>query len=130
MGYRTRVTGELDIVPPLTYPELKNNRWYYDGGEANYYELRINTIETPVDTPEGPLLKIVGVSASYGQDAEPFKAYSMESNLQDLADSLPKGTKLTGYLERMGEDGQQSRVYVRDGKVETVVPKIVWPDWT
>jgi hypothetical protein len=128
MGYTTRVRGELAIVPPLPYAELKKNKWYYADSRPNFYELRINTVTEVTETDEGRSEKITGVSFSYAEGAEPFKAYYTERNVQDMADSLPEGTRLTGYLEMMGEDGQQSRIVVRDGIAETVVPKIVWPD--
>lgn len=129
MGYRTKVDGAFAIVPPLEYKDLKDSRWYYrDSTEPGYHKPRINTIRETVETDSGTMTTIQGVSVSYGEGAEPFKAYSMESDIQEIVDSLPEGTRLTGYLERMGEDGQQSRIRVRDGKVEIVVPQIVWPE--
>lgn len=129
MGYRTRVTGELRIEPPVSYSDLKGNKWFYQDEDPAYYMLRINTIEERVDAPDGFTVKITGVSVSYGDEGESFKAYSMDSHIQELHDSLPNGTTLTGYLECTGEDGRQSRICVRDGKVEVVVPKTVWPEW-
>jgi hypothetical protein len=127
MGYNARVEGELEIVPPLSWPELKANPMYKE--KPGYYDIRIDVDEEKVDTPDGELIKRTGITVSYGGTVHDLRAYSIEDDLEKVRKTLPKGTELKGWLDCLGEDGAVWRVAVYDGCVVRVEPKIVWPEW-
>jgi hypothetical protein len=127
MSYNARVDGELEITPPLTWPDLKGNPFHKE--KPGYYDIRIDVEETKVDTAEGELVKRVGVSLSYGGAVTDIRAYSVEKDVAEALRYLPKGTTLRGWLDCLGEDGAVWRITVQDGQVVKVDPELVWPEW-
>lgn len=130
MGYYSRVEGEITITPPLTlqemrakpYGELRNtgDRWPRERDVA----LRVESEE--VDTAEGLLIKKRGVALIPASD-DSYKAYYLKEDVQDAIDQYP-GHTFSGYLESQGEDGELSRVVVKDGVAHEIKPEIVWPE--
>ena len=128
MGYYTRVTGELHIEPPLTWPEFKDSRFLPGSPNDNgNYDVQLRADEETVDTDEGQLVrKTASVLLPRWDDS--FKAYNLIEHVQAVIDAFP-GRTFTGRLECEGEDNTDMwRLIVRDGRAVRVEPRIVWPD--
>jgi hypothetical protein len=122
MGTYTRLTSEMTITPPLAHKDIPL-------ALTNFYEgtgpLRLAVTTTEDDTPDGLVIRR-HADAVEADDGE-VKAYTIEQDLQTLVDRLPLDRTYHGYISGQVEDGDQWRLYVRDGKVVKVSPRIVWP---
>lgn len=62
-----------------------------------------------------------------------FKGYSMATHIQEFLDFLKIEKRLTpsiyGYIEKITEYGEHSRIYVRDGLTIEVEATITYPGW-
>ena len=78
------------------------------------------------DTAEGQnrIISGVAVAADYSEGS----GYDMVPELQSLVDAYGKSHQFTGHIEATGEEGDQWRLLVRDGKAVQVYPRVVWPD--
>jgi hypothetical protein len=126
MGNLTTVTGEIHITPPLTWKEIRENG-YIDGyPERSWGAVQIHITEEETEIDEGTVTRREGVSV-VPAEAVPYKAYNLEARVQKIIQDFP-GHDFTGYLECLTEDGELSRLYVKDRKTRKVKPEIVWPE--
>ena len=128
MGYYTRVTGEINIQPPLTWNEFKDSPFLPGSpNDKTEYDVRLRADEETVDTDEGQLVrKTASVVLPRWDDS--FKAYNLVKHVQAVIDAFPSHT-FTGRLDCEGEEaGDLWRVVVRDDRAVKVTPRIVWPD--
>lgn len=128
MGYYTRVNGEINIEPPLTWAEIKSNPLLpeTEGGRSEY-DVRLRIDEETVDTDEGQMIRKT-CSALVPTWDDSFKAYHLVKHVQQMIDAFP-GHTFTGRLDCEGEEtGDLWRVIIRDGRAVKVTPRIVWPD--
>lgn len=113
MGYYSTASGEITYSPelPLYVRGIQTIFKYLEWEYSIKLDLDWNIIMPPEDT---------------------FKAYWIEKELRELVAEILKinsATKFEGYFEIAGEEsGDLWRLRVKDGKVETIKPKIVWPD--
>lgn len=128
MGYATRVDGEFEITPPLTWQEFKDSRFAPHNIESSYEpSLVLRVDEDSVDTEEGTLLRRTA-TALVMREIDEYRAYSLLDEVQEAVDAFP-GRTWTGRLDCEGEENTDLwRVYVRDGKAVKVEPRIVWPE--
>lgn len=129
MGYRTHVTGELNITPPLVWSEIRDTPFNassldsYDG----LMEVKLRIQEVRVETDEGSLIRKTA-STLIGAFEEGYKAYHLVDHVQMAVDAFP-GHTWTGRFDCEGEEnGDLWRVVIRDGRAVKVTPRIVWPD--
>lgn len=119
MGYYTRFEGEISIVPPLTWAEIKKGPGIQD--------LRLRTVEDVEETDEGRVTRVTA-DAVIPLMEDSYKGYSIVEELQALADAH-KSHRFTGYISAEGEDaGDLWRLAVKNGKAVKIKPRIVWPD--
>ena len=119
MGYYTRFEGEISIVPPLTWAEIKKGPGLQD--------LRLRTVEDVEETAEGHVTRVTA-DAVVPITEDSYKGYSIREELQALA-KAHKSHQFTGYISAEGEDaGDLWRLAVKDGKAVQIRPRIVWPD--
>lgn len=127
MGYNTRVTGRITIDPPIPWGVVSGSEFlppHLGGGERNW-GLRFVIREDTVDTDEGRSTKLsaVGVEAP----KEPFKAYSIQEELQSVVTEFGEGHQFEGFLHCEGdEQGDVWRLMVEDGQVVKVTSRVVW----
>lgn len=127
MSYNSRVEGSIIFKPSVTFGEVKNSRFVINDPGQNYVDAEIE-LETfgPDSEDDDEVWRI----KPYSED--PYRAYGIISDLTELVDFLgPR--QYIGYLEITGEGyvpGEPDiwRLRVRDGKVEEVRPKLVWPE--
>lgn len=129
MGYITRFDGELTIVPPLTWAEVKDSNFEPDRVESIRLDVKLRISEVEVDTDEGVMIRRAGVALipTYEDD---MRGYDIVEHVQRFLDEHP-GHDLTGRLDCEGEDaGDLWRLEVHDRRAVKVKPRILWPDGT
>lgn len=119
MGYYTRFEGEIAIVPPPTWAEIKKGPGLQD--------LRLRTVEDVEETDEGRITRVTANAVIPLTDDE-YKGYSVVEELQALV-AAHKSHEFTGYISAEGEDaGDLWRLAVKDRRAVKITPRIVWPD--
>ncbi|MFI8351243.1 DUF6205 family protein [Streptomyces sp. NPDC085596] len=128
MGYYTRVTGEINIEPPLTWQEFKDSPFLPgSANDSTAYDVRLRADEETVDTDDGQLIRKTASTVLPRWD-DSFKAYNLIEHVQAIIDAFP-GHTFSGRLDCEGEEtGDLWRVVIRDGRAVKVTPQIVWPD--
>lgn len=118
MGYYSHTRGEITFSPELPKHAVLGNEVivkYANGDYDVFLDADWSTISGPEDS---------------------FKAYWIVDNLKELVAAILRvnpDTVFTGHIEIEGEgDGSGEpdiwRLRVKDGKVEEVRPKLVWPE--
>lgn len=118
MGYYSSARGEILFSPELPRYAVRGNQVIYNYLNGDY-DVFLDAEWSIIHGPE-----------------DQFKAYWIKANLKELVDEILKinpTTEFKGYLELEGEgDGSGEpdiwRLRVKDGKVEEVRPKLVWPE--
>jgi hypothetical protein len=119
MGYYSTAKGEITFSPELPQYAIKGNAIIFKYIEADY-DIELDAGWRTISVP----------------NEDSFKAYWIKDNLVELVNAIlhvnPE-TTFEGYIEIEGEgDGSGDpdlwRLRVKDGRVEEVRPKIVWPD--
>lgn len=120
MGYYTRFSGEIAILPPLTWTEIKN------GPDLQDLHLRID--EDVEETSVGRIIRVMADAVVPVQE-DSYKGYGIVEELQALVNAHKSLHHFVGYISAEGEDaGDLWRLAVKDGKAVKVKPRIVWPD--
>jgi hypothetical protein len=103
MGYNTRVSGEIQITPPITYREMQamglqkadlsyaDKNLYYLLRERNYADVAVRVELQMRDTDEGVLTAVAGIAIVPAWEDE-FKAYTIEEDLRALVNALAKAS--------------------------------------
>lgn len=128
MGMYTRMTGSIYIEPPLNHQEIR----LFEATKPVWTQLDI--YEKEIDTPEGVLktrsaseLEVITFDA---------KNYGVSGEIQTLVNLFPDRV-FSGVIDCVFEDvnfeGDKLdgiyRLAVHKGKVETIEPKVTWPEW-
>jgi hypothetical protein len=131
MGYDSRVTGELELDPPVPYKIFKNSPFYdlspaYDKGDAPAVVFEVSSFEQ--DTDQGTLTIRQAIAIVPGEEGW-GKLYKIMEEVQAALDILPAATKVTGYLQGRGEGTHDVwRIYVGEGlRAVKVVGRTVYP---
>jgi hypothetical protein len=129
MGYYTRLTGEIYTSPPISWKEAKDTIWAQQNQRED--ELTLEMFEETVPTElDGEYVQVVRRTFTHVRPTwdDGIKAYKTEQILQDIVDFFP-GHEWSGYIEGVGEEYPDVwRLYVKNGVVNRVEPKIVWPE--
>lgn len=117
MSGDARITGQITIDPPITWPELADKQWATTGDyqpEPPYWaDVRLGVGIVPIDNETS--------------------AYTLVASVQRIVDEFgttPDGTArtFTGHLHVVWGGGEAVyRVVVRDGRAVEVQPTVVWP---
>lgn len=128
MGYRTHVTGEFAIEPPLTYAEFKDSRFAPENAKNSYTPALILRVdEQMVEKDDGVFLRRTA-TALVMREIDEYRAHGLLDEVQAAIDAFP-GHTFTGRLNCEGEENTDLwRVVVRDGRALRIEPRIVWPD--
>ncbi len=128
MGYYSVVRGSISFTPSITYAEVKNSGYVITEARQNYVQKDL-MLESfgPDSEPEDEIYVILPASE------DSYKAYDIVDNLKELVNLLGPDRQYKGYFEITGEGydpGEPDlwRLRVKDGKVEEVHPKLVWPE--
>lgn len=123
MSWRTRVTGRIDIVPPVLARVIK----------GSFDDVRVIKEERPVPgVPDAFQRVATGIESSF--DDEALSPYHLEQNLRDLAALIQEhGSSCVGWLVLEGrEEGVDvSRISIGpDCTLITEQAILTWPDGT
>lgn len=125
MGYYSTVTGEIAIIPPLSWKEIKDSPLLPHDEQRQDAKLALE--ESTVDTEDGTLIRRNAPRIVPATD-DSYKAYDVVGAVQEIVNAFP-GHTYTGYLQGEGEENDDMwRVYVKDGKAIEVKPEITWPE--
>jgi uncharacterized protein DUF6205 len=128
MGYVTRFTGEIVIVPPIPWGKIQNSPFLPDSAKArDGRDLKFRIQEEAVDTDEGRLYRrsAVALVSTWDDDA---RGYDIVEHLQEAVDAFP-AHEFSGRLDCEGEEtGDLWRLEVHDRRAVKVRPRIVWPN--
>jgi hypothetical protein len=115
MGYYSTARGEITFSPELPRYATRGVEAIHKFMDNAEYDVILDPEWSTITPPE-----------------DSFKAYWIKEQLTELVAEILKinpDTRFEGYFEIDGEEsGDLWRLRVRDGKVEQVEPKIVWPD--
>lgn len=129
MGYNSRLTGFIDIDPPLTFSEIREMRResaQTSGRGLFYFDIK----EDDVETNEGVLAKQTCPRISVANGSE-LRAYDAEAELREMVRwAAAEGRRFIGTILVLGEEnGDIWRLRVSDdGKVIKETAEITWPD--
>jgi hypothetical protein len=127
MSSYTRVTEEIEIVPPLTWKEIQDKEFQSGFPRKQWRAVKLVIASDEMETDEGTLRRRQGIQVAPSQ-TDRYKAYDVVADLQEIVDDFP-GHEFIGYLEGDGEEPEDLwRVHVVNGKAVKVVPEIVWPE--
>src|SRR5437764_620918 len=125
MGYYTRFDREIRIDPPLTWAEIRDSPYLPDAA----YSSGVPDVKFPVEeTDEGTITRRRAVGIVPLTDGQ-YKGYSIIETVQEVIDQYKETHSFTGRFDCEGEEtGDLWRLVVRNGRVEKVEPRIVWPE--
>lgn len=126
MGYYTSVRGAIQIVPPLTWAEIKESPFLSSPDSEYEVQLQVDSYEQ--ETPEGTLIvRSAAEIVPYSDDS--FKAYNIVKHMQALIDRHGAGHTFVGRFDCEGEEtGDIWRLEIHDGRAVRITPTINWPD--
>lgn len=132
MGYLSRLTGRMEITPPMRWAHVRDSRFLASSGADTCVRYEVETVTEDTDDGEQTIRQAVAVVPRYG---DWIKAYTLVDDLANIADEVHRaGSCLTGYLYRKGErttDVDRLRVDGWDSRRRTVVVQTAemrWPD--
>jgi hypothetical protein len=128
MGRSVTVGGRIRISPPLDTKEIREHPQLCEESTLNNFrEAWVEVTEFREETEAGDLVTKSGAYIVSGDDS--FSHWELTPEVQEIVDSFP-GHSWGGYLECFNSDdgGETWRLYVREGRVKEIRPKIVWPD--
>lgn len=118
MGYHSKVKGFIKFSPGISVDEVRNHPVL-----SKFEETPDQYPDLQFFTHRGNLLDSIKCPNEEG-----FKAYYVEDDLKEIVTNLPDRT-FTGRLEIYGEDdGDVWGLRVKNGVVEQLEPKLVWPE--
>ena len=128
MRYSVDIQGKMTIDPPLTYKQLRDLPLYIEYAKDNDLgpDVAFQITDTLVEDNEGDLVHRRRANAIVPAEGD-TQGRSIVNDINLVIDSFPEHT-LTGRFDLMGEDGQQWRVFIRDGRAVKVSPEITWPE--
>lgn len=127
MGYVTKFQGEIAIVPPIPWGDIKDSPFLPERARTNDRDLKFRIAEEAVDTAEGRLYRRSAVALVSTWDDE-ARGYNIVEHLQEAVDAFP-GHEFTGRLDCAGQEtGDLWRLEVHDRHAAQVRPRIVWPN--
>ncbi len=128
MGYYSVVKGSITFNPPITYAEVRNSGFVITEARQNYVakDIMLDSFG-PNSEPEDEIYIILPASE------DSYKVYDIVDDLKELVNILGQDREYQGHFEITGEGYDSSkpdiwRLRVKDGKVEKVHPKLVWPE--
>lgn len=131
MGGDARITGRINIQPPITWGELYNQQWALGQKTDHYPDAYVKLGTTEENTPDGVMLRHTGVAIiPTGGDTS---GYTLIKDVDRIVRSFgiaPDGTvrQFAGWLHLSWAGGEEIyRVIVRNGRPVDVRPQVVWP---
>lgn len=130
MGYNSRVTGRIEIQPPLRWATIRSSDFtpVNRRSESVVYELEDQTLDT--NDGQHTVIRAVAVVPAV-EDRQSH--YGLDDELAQIGrEVIAAGSRLHGWLIRSGEEqGDVQRYTIGDsGVVITEAARLSWPDGT
>jgi hypothetical protein len=131
MAYLSRVTGRIQITPPLRWAVINDSKFLPSrtvlGDGSVHYDIH----ERETATSDGKVVVIVATGVVAGVGGQPYKAYSLREDLDEIGKEIAAaGATWSGALVRVGDDlGDIERFRV--GAIGRIVQEkalLRWPD--
>jgi hypothetical protein len=131
MSYLSRVTGRIQITPPLPWSAIQDSKFLPSRTALGDAAVRYDIRETETNTNDGKTTVIVATGVLAGIGGQQFKAYSLRDDLNEIGKEITAaGSTWAGALVRVGEDvGDIERFRV--GALGLIVQEralLRWPD--
>ncbi len=131
MGYYTRVTGRIEIHPPIPWGRVKDSGYLAGdpyGWPKNDGSVLLRVDEHHREVELGYVVEKAAIAIDPSSE-DSYRAYSVDTDVQRIVDQYGKGHTFTGYLHGEGEEnGDVWRVYVDEYHlVHRVEPAVSWP---
>lgn len=127
MGYQSRLTGALAILPPLKWSEYRESEFF---NETDDSLLKLVELQDTQDSDGASVVVRTALwVAPRREDA--VKAYSLEQELARLAEVFGPAHTFLGYLIRKGEEtGDVERYWIEGTTAKSESARLSWPDGT
>lgn len=126
MSYETTLTGEIEIVPPISWHDAQDSVFLEENARGKLGRLlRFVITEEVVETAEGTLHRksagtLVPTHSNWGDPN------TMQKHLQELVDAYPEH-RFTGRIDGEGEKNVDMwRLKVVNRQVKVFRPDILW----
>jgi hypothetical protein len=128
MGRLSRLTGRIQISPPLRWADFKDSE-FRESARENRAVVFVEQTESQ-DTVDGVIERRAAV-ALVPCTGDSAKFYDLEDDLTLFVHEHGDARTLTGYLVREGdEQGDVERYSIVDGLVVREKAELRWPDGT
>jgi len=128
MSYHTHFDGDIQIVPPLTWREIRNSPYFNEStAYRRHCPVTFETQSVVEDTTTGPLRRITAVGILINNDET--RADDVVKAFGEIAKTHGEAHRFVGSFEAGGEQaGDLWRIKIEGTEVTRVWPAIVWPD--
>ncbi|MCX5066738.1 hypothetical protein OOJ91_12865 [Micromonospora lupini] len=126
MSYFVSITGEIEIVPPIPWGQIRDSVFLPDKAR-HHKDAKFRIEEQEVETDEGVLnmRSATALLSTWGDEAQ---GRHLVKDVQEVIDAYP-GHEFIGRLDCSGErPGDLWRVEIHGRRAVRVEPRIVWPD--
>lgn len=127
MSYENRYSNAITITPALTAAEIRRAPGGKGAGVAWDAHLRITATVEQVD--DGEVTRYTA-DAIVGPE-QPCSGHDVVAQIQTLVDLYADGHEFGGFIQVDWDPGfgeLLARYVVRDGRVATVKPTLIWPE--
>lgn len=128
MGYYTKFEGEISIEPPLTWREIKGSPYIPEAAQkSGTADVKFRVQTSNEETDDGLIVRRWADAIEPLADGQ-YKGYHIFETIEKIIAAFP-GHTFNGRFNCEGENqGDIWRLVVRDGRVERVEPRIIWPE--
>lgn len=131
MGYLSRVTGRIEITPPLPWHAVKDSKFLGPKVSMHGLDVRYEIAENTRHTDDGVFVARSAVAVVNTWGDERCTAYYLEAHLAEIGREIAAaGSTCSGYLVRSGDELGDLDRYGFDPNTEVVTERasLRWPD--
>ncbi len=134
MGTESRWNGVINFTPPVAAAVLRGTEYDVSTPSTRDFMLLTEREDSLADEEGWEVRRtrtmVMGVRSAHEYNFQgTFMAGQLQAllNLLNTKNALP--ASFPGFIQRLTEDGDLSRLYVREGQVHEVPATISWPGW-
>src|SRR6184192_1261528 len=105
MGYLSRVTGRIEITPPLPWRTVRDSKFLGANVSIHGLDVRYEIAEDTRDTEDGVFVARSAMAVVNACGNEPCTAYYLAEHLAEICREITvAGSACSGYLVRSGDE--------------------------